>query len=88
MKKLINPNLSFIWSDLMSNRGRNLTLATLAIVMIGSAVQTATPYGLGLMIDALKEESKSAGLFGLTTYAGLALLTILLGWCFGTSQCV
>ncbi len=53
LKSFINPNLQFIWSDLMSKKGRRLSKLTLLTVLLGAALQTAAPYGVGLITASL-----------------------------------
>lgn len=76
-----NPNLQFIWTGLMNDRGRHLAYLTLITVFIGAALQTAAPYGLGLMIDALGTRDQDALLWGGLVYITLELTGYGIGWC-------
>jgi len=65
----------------MNDRGRYLTYLTLATVFAGAALQTAAPYGLGLIIDALGTRNFSTLLWGGAIYVILELSGYGIGWC-------
>ncbi len=82
MKRFLqNPNLTFIWKDLMNDQGRYLAYLTLTTVFVGAALQTAAPYGLGLMIDALGTRNLDALFWGGAVYIVLELAGYGIGWC-------
>lgn len=64
----------------MSVRGRQLAFLTLGFVLLGSALQIAAPYGLGLIIDALGQHDQHALLIGVGVYLGLEVLNNFIGW--------
>ncbi len=76
----LNPNLMFIWYILMNERGRYYARLTLVCVLLGAALQTAAPYGIGLIVDAFGSQEWSALRTGLTIFLGIELLAIVIGW--------
>jgi len=76
----INPNLAFIWHDLMNEKGRKASKITLAYVLIGAALSITSPYGIGLVIEGVGTDSIKILLIGALLFTILQILDIALNW--------
>ena len=76
----LDPNLRFIWRDLMSERGRYFAYGTALTVFLGAAVEIAAPYGLGVIVDALHSQGFGMLQQGLAVFLGLEALGAIIGW--------
>ncbi len=74
-----NPELAFIWYELMSNQARHLARRSLILVLVGSLLLIAAPYGISIFIDGLTNQIMDAMLVGGVVYAGLKLFDIIIG---------
>ena len=73
LKPTLNPELSFIWKDLMNDKARRLAFESMAFAVFGSLLIIAAPYGISIFIDGL-----SQGTLDLLVVGGIVFLTMRL----------
>lgn len=74
------PDLRFIWSDLMNDRSRQLAQRSLILVVLGSLLLIAAPYGISIFIDGIAKGLLGAMLVGGIIYTSIKLFDILIGF--------
>lgn len=72
----INDDLMFIWQDLMNDRARTLAVRALYLVILGSLLLIAVPYGISFYIDGLTNQLLDTMLVGGIVFGGLQVFEI------------
>lgn len=75
-----HPDLSFIWHDLMNDRARQLAQRSIVLVVMGSLLLIAAPYGISIFIDGIAKGLPAALLVGGVIYVSLKLFEICIGF--------
>jgi len=75
-----NQDLLFIWQDLMNDEARKLAIRALYLVILGSLLLIAVPYGISLYIDGLTNQLLDTMLVGGLVFLGLQTFEILISF--------
>jgi hypothetical protein len=80
LKPQLNEDLSFIWNDLMSDKARLLAKRSLVVVLLGSLLLIAVPYGISFYIDGLTNKLLDAMIVGGMIFLGLQVFEIFVSF--------
>jgi ABC-type multidrug transport system fused ATPase/permease subunit len=80
LKPQLNEDLSFIWNDLMSDKARLLAKRSLVLVLLGSLLLIAVPYGISFYIDGLTNKLLDAMIVGGMIFLGLQVFEIFVSF--------
>jgi ABC-type multidrug transport system fused ATPase/permease subunit len=76
----INEDLLFIWQDLMNDRARTLAIRALYLVVLGSLLLIAVPYGISFYIDGLTNQLLDTMLVGGMIFLSLQSFEIFISF--------